>query len=176
MSGSIDKIRLPVGGAEVVKVDHLPDVQDLLSLLESEGVPLSHWWDLARAYLAEGQTAQYLQLLNGALDPELLQAATDFFKRRPTFEIVQLNCGYAAHHIEQYRLEQDKAAKQQHYADALARIAAAKAEGPEEQLPWLAGGCLMLAKVSRMGRMGRMGRRDSRASRAPRACAGDGVG
>jgi len=153
MAALHEQLRVPCQeGATVVAIDHLPDdVSGVLQFLESEGVPLSYWWDLARAYLAQGRTQQYLALLNSALEEDLLQAVEDFFKRRPTFEIVQLLCGLAAHHIEQYRLEQDKAAKQQHLVEATKRINAAKKEGPDEQLPYLAAGCLALAKVRLRG-------------------------
>jgi hypothetical protein len=149
MAALFEHLRVPCqDGTTVVAIDHLPeDVAGVVQFLESEGVPLSYWWDLSRAYLAQGRTSQYLALLQSALDDELLQAVEDYFKKRPTFEIVQLTCGVAVYHIEQYRQEQDKAAKQQHLNDATQRIAAAKKEGPNEQLPYLAAGCLALAKV-----------------------------
>lgn len=139
---------LPTQEGTLLQIDHLPDdVQDLVTVLESEAVPLQHWWDVARAYLAQGRTTQYLALLQSALEPELLSAVEDFFKRKPTYEIVQLNCGYAAYHIEQFRQEQNSTLKNQHFASATLRINAAKNEGPEEQLPYLANACLYLAKV-----------------------------
>jgi hypothetical protein len=147
MGTPYEQIRVPAQDGTLLQIDHLPDVQDLVSILESEAVPLQHWWDLARAYLAQGRAQQYLELLQSSLDPEFLKAVEDFFKRRPSFEIVLMICGIAAHHTEQYRAEPDKAAKQEHYSAALARVNAAKQEGPAEQLPWLASGALALAKV-----------------------------
>ncbi|GBF96613.1 hypothetical protein Rsub_09359 [Raphidocelis subcapitata] len=144
---SADQLQLPCQDGSIVVVDDLPDdVQGVVQFLESEAVPLQIWWDVARAYLAQGRTAQYLALLHSALEDDLLTAVEDYFKKRPTFEIVQLHCGLAAHHIEQFRLEADRAAKQQHLAAAAARVNTAKQEGPQEQLPFLAAGCLALAK------------------------------
>jgi hypothetical protein len=156
MAATLENLRLPCQDGSLVHLDHLPDdVQGVVQFLESEGVPLSYWWDMARAYLAQGRTGQYLAILQSALEDDLLQAVEDYFKKRPTFEIVQLLCGYAAHHIEQYRQESDKATRQQHLGDAAARIIAAKNEGPDEQLPYLAAGVLALAKVWGGGGPGR---------------------
>jgi hypothetical protein len=149
MAATLESLRLPCQDGTLVALDHLPeDVGGVVQFLESEGVPLSYWWDMARAYLAQGRTRQYLALLQSALEDELLQAVEEYFKRRPTFEIVQLLCGVAAHHIEQARREADKAARGAQLADAAARVAAAKKEGPDEQLPFLAAGALALARVS----------------------------
>lgn len=147
-------LRVPIQDGGIVDIDHLPDdVQDLLQFLESEAVPLSYWWDLARAYLAAGRRDEYVSVLTSALDEELLKAVEEFFKARPTFDIAQLHCGLAAHHIEAARAAagaaagaEQRAARQQHLAEAQGRVAAAKAEAPDEQLPYLAAGCLALAK------------------------------
>lgn len=142
-------LRVPCQNGSLVAFDSLPDdVPAVVSFLESEGVPLSHWWDIARAYLAQGRTEQYLSLCSQALEDELIQAVEEFFKRRPTFEIVQLQVGVAAHELEAARLESgDRAARAKRLAAAAERIAKAKAEGPDEQLPYLAGALLALAKV-----------------------------
>ena len=127
MAYNAQQVLVPCQDGSTVSLDHLPDdAQGVLSLLESEGVPLAYWYDVARAYLAQGRTQQFLEVLQSSLDDELLRDVESFFKRRPTFEIVQLTCGYAAYYIERARLEPDKAARQQHLADAAARVAAAR--------------------------------------------------
>lgn len=143
-------LRVPMQDGAVVEIDELPDdVQNVLQFLESEGVPLTYWWDVARAYLARGKRQEFVTVLAAALDDDLLKAVEDFFKERPTFDIMQLHCGLAAHHIEEMRAAAataDKAAAQQHAQAAAQRVQQAKAEAPNEQLPFLAAGCLALAK------------------------------
>lgn len=136
----------------LLTLDRLPeDVGSVLQFLETEGVPLSYWWDVARAYLAQGRPQHFVQLLHSSLDEELLQAVQDFFKARPTFDIVQMNCGLAAYHIESARAA-EPAERDRHRAAAAERVAAAKKEGPDEQLPHLAAGLLALQRVRPPGR------------------------
>ena len=50
-------IYVPISGTDeavAVKVDDLPDVADLLGLLQAELAPLGLWLDLAKAYLQRG--------------------------------------------------------------------------------------------------------------------------
>ena len=59
-------IYVPISGTDeavAVKVDDLPDVADLLGLLQAEPAPLGLWRDLAKAYLQRGMEEQFIEIM-----------------------------------------------------------------------------------------------------------------
>ena len=59
-------IYVPISGTDeavAVKVDDLPDVADLLGLLQAELAPLGLWLDLAKAYLQRGMEEQFIEIM-----------------------------------------------------------------------------------------------------------------
>lgn len=146
-----DELCFPVHGTHevvIIPARHLPEeTEDILDLLTSEALPLAKWFDVARAYLSQNKEKQFLDVLREGTDDHTVQEIEQFFKAKPTFELIQFHCAYAAYYIHMFRKERDQVEKAKHQRDAIMRINAAKQLSSQEQLPWLASGFLALAKV-----------------------------
>lgn len=67
-----ESIYIPISGTDeavAVKVDDLPDVADLLGLLQAELAPLGLWLDLAKAYLQRGKEEHFRAILETGCSP-----------------------------------------------------------------------------------------------------------
>eukprot|EP00877_Chromochloris_zofingiensis_P002087 jgi/Chrzof1/1187/Cz01g43270.t1 len=152
-----DELCFPVHGTHevvIIPARHLPEeTEDILDLLTSEALPLAKWFDVARAYLSQNKEKQFLDVLREGTDDHTVQEIEQFFKAKPTFELIQFHCAYAAYYIHMFRKERDQVEKAKHQRDAIMRINAAKQLSSQEQLPWLASGFLALAKDDQLGAM-----------------------
>ena len=132
----------------VVPAEELPDdAEEILDLLTSEALPLSKWYEVARAYLSQNKVNQFLTLVKEATDENTIKEVESFFKAKPTFDLIQFHCGSAAYCIESGKEARDAGERQKYFQEAQYRINVARQLNPNEQLPYLAAGYLLLAKV-----------------------------
>jgi hypothetical protein len=132
----------------VVLADELPDdAEEILDLLTSEALPLSKWYEVARAYLSQNKVNQFLTLVKEATDENTIKEVESFFKAKPTFDLIQFHCGSAAYCIESGKEAREAGERQRYFQEASYRINVAKQLSTFEQLPFLAAGYLHLAKV-----------------------------
>lgn len=130
------------------------DAMPVLEVMEAEAAPLESWVQCAKAYLAQGREAAFVQLCSEGIKEEVSVEVERYFGRKPTYEQVQFHCALAALHMARARDAKDKQAKSEHLGAAAKSLTAARMLDNNEQLVTLGLGMLALAKVMGLTRGG----------------------
>lgn len=145
------RLCIPVLDSEdvvVVPANGLPsEAEEMLEVLASEAAPLSTWFDVARAYLAQGREDAFRHICLEGVKDEVTTEVERYFGRKPTYEQIQFYCGLAALHMAKARDEKDRTKKAEHLTQAAIHLNAAQTLDPSEQLVALGQGLLGLTKV-----------------------------
>lgn len=144
----VTEIHIPVEGSDevvAVPVDQLPDdPEELLEILRAEAAPLALWVDIAKAYLASSREAQFLTVLQEGTSKEV----EEFFGDKARFERLQIFCGLGAYYAAKARRTTNRVERTNTFSQARQHFTRARNIDPNDQLPYLGMGQLLLATVS----------------------------